>query len=283
MRERGTSFTKVFAVAVALSLGCAKKEEPLPAPAAATPSPGAPETAAAPAHTGAQDGGATDGGMAMGAEGSPATGTGTVTGVVSFEGTPPPMQPLKRGSDAVCGKTQMNDEMVQVQDGKLANVVVRVKTALPKGAVPTEPVVVDQKDCMYRPRVQGAVAGQPIEIRNSDGTLHNVHTYEGSKTLFNQAQPPRAPPIVKVFQDGTGVVKFKCDVHPWMTGYVVVVGHPHFATTDAGGTFTLKDLPAGQHELEAWHEKYGAKTVRVEVKPNEAATVQLAYSAKDES
>jgi plastocyanin len=206
-------------------------------------------------------------------------GKGNISGEVTLTGTPPVMQPLKRGADPVCAKTPMNDESAIVHDGRVENVVVRVKNA-PDAPTPAAPVVLEQKDCMYRPRVQGAIQGQQVIVKNEDGTLHNVHSYEGTKTLFNQAQPQKSAPIEKKL-DGPGVVKLKCDVHPWMTGYVSVTNNPYFAVTGAGGAFEIKDVPAGQYTLEAWHEKFGTKTVTVTVAPGETAKVTVSYSADD--
>jgi plastocyanin len=204
----------------------------------------------------------------------------SITGTVNFSGTPPKMEPLKRKSDPVCAKKDFNDETVSIKDGKLENVLVRITKNAPAGAkVPTDPVTVDQQDCMYRPRVQGAVEGQKIQIKNSDGTLHNVHTYAGTKTLFNQAQPPKAAPIEKPVA-GADVVKLKCDVHPWMTGYVVVSKHPFFATTGADGKFTIKDVPAGTYTVEAWHEKLGTQTAEVKVEEGKPADATFTFSEK---
>src|SRR5690606_26245924 len=117
--------------------------------------------------------------------------------------------------DPACTEAQV-DETVKVTDGKLANVMIQLKGALPEVPVPTEPAVMDQTGCAYRPRVLGAMAGQTLQVRNSDGTLHNVHSYAGARTLFNRAQPPGARAMDTTFPAGTQVVRLKCDVHPWM-------------------------------------------------------------------
>ena len=125
---------------------------------------------------------------------------------------------------------------------------------------------------MYRPRVQAAVAGQSLSIRNSDQTLHNVHGYKGPSTLFNQAEIPGMPAITKKLSETDQVLKFKCDVHPWMTGYVVVSSNPFFAVTGDDGSFRITGLPPGSYTLEAWHERFGAKTAKITVaddKPTE--------------
>ena len=206
---------------------------------------------------------------------------GTIEGTVSFSGTPPKPQKLNRKSDPVCAKKDFNDESILLsKSGKeLQNVLVRVKST-PAGKAPTEDVLVGQKDCMYRPRVQGAVEGQKIKVQNDDPTLHNVHTYEGTKTLFNQAQPPGSAAIEKPLPKTEDVVKLKCDVHPWMAAFVVVNKNPYFAVTKEDGTFQIKDVPAGTYTVEAWHEKLGTKTQQVTVTEGKAAQAKFDFSDK---
>lgn len=207
---------------------------------------------------------------------------GSISGTVALQGTAPKMEQLKRTSDPFCGKKQMTDETVLTsKDGKsLQNVVVRITKNAPAGKAPAQAVVVDQHDCMYRPRVQGAVEGQKVQIKNSDGTLHNVHSYSGTKTLFNQAQPPGAAPLEKSAAAGTDVLKLKCDVHPWMTGYVVFSKSPYFAVTGEDGKFEIKDVPAGSYTVEAWHEKLGTKTAEVKVEDGKDVDPKFAFAAK---
>jgi plastocyanin len=176
----------------------------------------------------------------------------------------------------------MTDETVLLtKDGSaLQNVVVRIKNAPAGGKAITSDVVVDQHDCMYRPRVTAAMEGQKLLIKNSDGTMHNVHSYAGTKTLFNQAQPPKAPDMSKTVPANTDTVKLKCDVHPWMTGYIVMHKHPFFATTAEDGKFEIKDVPAGKYTVEAWHEKLGTQTTEVTVEDGKAVEAKLAFGDK---
>jgi plastocyanin len=219
-----------------------------------------------------------------GAEAAPpaeAGATGEITGTVAFNGAPPEMQPLKTGADPICAKSQLTEETVLVKDGMLANVVVRISKNAPAGPLPTEQVVLDQNGCQYRPHVVALAKGQPLAIKNSDGTMHNVHTYEGTKTWFNQAQPPKTPDLIKQ-RDAAGVVRFKCDVHPWMSAYAVFADNAFFTVTGADGKFTLPKVPAGTYTLEAWHEKLGVKTQEVSVAAGPpAAQVTFTYAADD--
>ena len=208
---------------------------------------------------------------------APAGPKGSVFGVVLLTGTAPKPEALQRSSDPVCAKTEAVDETILSKGGKLQNVVVRVVEAVP-GALPPDPVVVDQQGCMYRPRVQAAMRGQRLQIRNSDGTLHNIHSYEGMKTGFNLAQPPGAQGVERPLGAQVPVVKLKCDVHPWMTGYIVLSDHPYFATTAEDGSFKIEGLPPGKYTLEAWHEKLGTQKTAVTVAPDAVTKTELKFA-----
>lgn len=254
--------------------GCQKEEAP-PPPVAAAPAQREGTSAQRPIETTPEP--SADAGAA-----AAAVGAGTIQGVVKLLGTPPEMPVLKRASDPACRKGGAErDESVLVNDGLLRNVVVRV-TAVPDAAkrpAPTEPVVVDQVGCTYTPRVQAAVLGQPIQVLNSDRTLHNVHAYEGKSTLFNRAQPAGAPPIKAEAKNG--IIKLKCDVHPWMTAYIVTTPHGFFDLTGEDGAFEISGLPPGDYTLEAWHERYGTKSIPISVKADGPAKAEFTFAATE--
>ncbi len=132
---------------------------------------------------------------------------------------------------------------------------------------------------MYRSRVLGVVDGQPLDIRNGDPVLHNVHSYEGARTLFNVAQVPGMPNIEKTFTQNGVMLKLKCDVHQWMTGFVWVQNNSFFAVTDKDGKFEIKDVPVGTWDVEAWHERFGVKPGKVTVEKGKPAELKLELSA----
>jgi plastocyanin len=209
---------------------------------------------------------------------APAAAAG-LKAVVKFTGTAPVMGKLKREADPYCAKTPMMDEEVTVNpNGTLKNVVVRVVSGAPAATTPpAEPVMVEQSNCMYRPRVVAGVVGQKLVIRNADPILHNVHSYVGPTTGFNQAQMKGSKDIEKTLT--AGVMKFKCDVHPWMTGYAVGNDNAYICVTDATGSCTIANLPAGTYTLEAWQEKYGTKTASVTVAAGPTA-VDFTYAGQ---
>ncbi|MBJ80087.1 MAG: hypothetical protein CMH60_02095 [Myxococcales bacterium] len=217
----------------------------------------------------------------------PAGEPGNIKVTVNFEGTAPKMEPLSRKQDPFCAKTKMNAENVLVNDNNtLRNVVVKLtKGVRGKFDTPAEPAVLDQQACMYRPRVLTMMAGQTLQIKNSDTTLHNVHTYQGEakKTVFNTAMPPNAKALEKTFSDGNEIITFRCDVHPWMAGFVYVGDHPFHGVTSTDGTVTLSNVPAKKYTLETWHEKYGFQKTEVVVEAGKTAEVTIGYKADQAS
>jgi len=244
----------------AAGTACTKKEESAPS----APAPSAPG-AATPA-----------------APGAPAPAANAIKGTVKLNGAAPEMKMLKREADPYCGRVQMKDEEAIVSpSGGIKNVLVRLtKGVTGSYPAPSTPAGIDQTDCMFRPRVQGIMAGQPISVRNGDQTLHNVHTYKGASTIFNQAEIPGLPPMIKKFDGPSSIVKFKCDVHPWMTGYVAVTDHPFFAVTGDDGSFTIPNVPAGTYTIEAWHERFGTTTADVTVAKDRPGAVDMTLVAR---
>ena len=207
-------------------------------------------------------------------------GNATISGEVQLVGIPPAMQPLKVGADPICASDSSRDEQVIANGGKLGNVFVRIADAPPEPP-PGAPVVVDQIHCIFRPRVQGAVRGQVIEIRNGDRTLHNTHGYAGGSTLFNYAQPASSQPLERHLPNSAGVVKLKCDVHPWMTAFVLVTDNAYYAVTGTDGRFSIPGVAPGTYRVEAWHERFGVKSQKVGVGADGTVRVDFSYSPED--
>ncbi|HEU0036077.1 MAG TPA: hypothetical protein VFQ53_35940 [Kofleriaceae bacterium] len=201
--------------------------------------------------------------------------SGGVKGMVTFEGEPPERKKLQRDVDPYCAKTEKLSEDVVVTAGKLKDVLVRVKNgSAGKHAAPAAPVVIDQHECMYAPRVVGMIAGQKLQIRNSDGTFHNVHGSLSGKLLWNKPQAAKDPDLALDTTAKPGdVVDVVCDIHPWMHAYAVVQDHPFFAVTGENGQFEIKGLAPGTYTLEAWHPTLGTKTLTVKIGSGAKAVV----------
>jgi plastocyanin len=175
------------------------------------------------------------------------------------------------------------NDVIYDKKGNLQDVLVRIAPGSIKGKFPTPAdVTVEQKDCMYLPRTFGIQSGGTVVVKNDDKTTHNVHTYKGQESQFNQGQPPgsgdiKLPEKGKTYDDG--VISFKCDIHKWMTAFGVVTDHPYFAVSGVDGTFKLDKLPAGKYKLEAWHSSFGSKTQDVEVVEGKPLNVNLSFNA----
>ena len=233
-------------------------------------------TSAAPATTGAGGGGQ---------KVDPAT-AGDVKGTVMLDGVAPKNEAIRMNADPVCMREakgpQAQETYIVGSDGKtLGNVFVYVKDGLGNYVfdVPTETAKIDQKDCRYHPHVFGMRVGQPLEILNSDPTLHNIHALPKNNQEFNNGQPIQGMKMNHSFTAKEVMVPFKCDVHGWMNAYVGVLDHPYFAVTSENGTFELKSLPPGTYTIEAWHEKLGTTTQSVTIAAKDSKEVNFTFKA----
>lgn len=209
-----------------------------------------------------------------------------ITGKVTLKGTPPAER--KVAFDALCGKLHTKDAFtrhyVVGADGGLANVFVYLKE-VPAGKTYTPPEkmpVLDQVNCFYEPYVMGVMVNQKFQIKNSDPLMHNVHAtpkVPGNKE-FNVGQPVQGMVTERTFSSPEVLVRFKCDVHPWMFAYVGVLPHPYFAVTDKDGKFKLpSDLPAGKYTLVAYHLKAGEATQEITVADGDKKEVNFTLNA----
>lgn len=215
------------------------------------------------------------------AQTAPAAGSGAINGIVSYSNGDPDTD-IAMAADPFCLTAHPDGtetETVVQAEGKLANVFVYVKDGLSGNyPAPSEAKVLDQKGCIYTPHVSGVQVGQPLVIRNSDPTLHNVHALPEKNEEFNQGQPFENMELEKEFTVAEVMVRFKCDVHPWMGAYMGVVDHPFFTVSEADGSFEIDGLPAGEYVIEAWHETLGTKTESVTVAADGAAGVAFDFS-----
>jgi plastocyanin len=182
---------------------------------------------------------------------------------------------------AVCGKEGHVDESLVVGANKgIQNVVVSIKGVKAGKALEAlgASFVLDQKVCVYRPHVLVVPINKPVKILNSDGILHNIHTYGKKNPPKNIAQPKFKKELTETFAQPEAI-PVKCDVHGWMSAWIVAVDHPYYAVTDANGKFTIAEVPAGTYTVEFWQEKLGTQTKQVTVAASGAATADFAYPA----
>jgi plastocyanin len=212
----------------------------------------------------------------------PAT-TGTAQVDVRFEGTVPPMGQLTMSSVAECasqhqGPVPAGD--VLVTDGKVQNAFVYIKQGLGDRvfAVPTDPVVIDQQGCLYVPRVAGAQVFQPIEFRNSDAMLHNVHGMPKNSRSWNVTLPRQGVQRTITVDRPEVMITVRCDLHPWMQGWLGVLDHPYFGVSGPDGRVTLRNVPAGDYVMGVWHERFGTREAKVSVTPQGTASASVVFA-----
>ena len=216
-------------------------------------------------------------------EAIPVTDGGTLAGTVTLEGAAPPPAKIDVTKDPeVCGKEpKIAPNLLVGQGNGIANVVVVVQAQKGKKLEPATPnPVFDQKTCEFHPHVLAFPAGSTVEVKNSDGILHNIHTTSTVNPSSNQAQPKFKPVITIKVEKPEWPIAVKCDVHGWMSGYWISEEHPYYAVTDANGTFKIADIPPGDYQVEVWQEKLGKKTFPASIKAKEETKVAWSLPAK---
>ncbi len=213
--------------------------------------------------------------------------TGSVTGAVKFEGTPPKARTINMASVPSCNSQRTSpattEDVVLGDQGTLQNVVVYLKGdfsqySFPKAATP---VNVDQKGCLYTPHVAALMTGETLQITNSDLATHNVNAMAKSNRPWNESEPPGAATINQQFTREEVAIRVKCNIHAWMKLYVAVLRHPYFQVTGKDGSFALKNVPPGKYTLIAWHEVYGTREQEITINPKQEQSVTLTFTGRD--
>lgn len=204
---------------------------------------------------------------------------GTISGKVFFRGsrTPPMISVTK--DQGVCGKRKRNPSWMVNERGEVQYAVVQLANIRKGKAIEEVTPVLDQEGCEYKPHILAVPVGTTVEIRNSDGILHNIHTFSKKNKPFNRAQPKYLKKITQTFKEPE-LISVKCDVHGWMSAWLLVVDHPYYDVTSTDGTFKLADVPPGTYTLEVWHEELGKETKEIKVGPNEKVEVVFEYLNK---
>lgn len=209
---------------------------------------------------------------------------GTVSGKVTYTGTPAKSKPIDMSKEPSCAKQHnppiTTEAVVTGPNNALDNVVVYVSAgANDEGQVPSQAVTFEQKGCQYIPHVLAMHTNQELKILNDDQTSHNIHPLAKVNREWNKSQPPGSPPIVDKY-DKPEFISVKCNVHPWMHGEFAVLSTNHYDISKDGGEFKLPNLPPGKYTITAWHESYGTQTADVTITGNETKDVNFTFKAK---
>ena len=200
----------------------------------------------------------------------------TIRGTVKVEGKLPKLPPLQVTKYKEICKDVPNESLIVGPRQGLRYAVITLEGITKGKAVERETAhELDNVKCRFSPHVQAASVGQFVVLKNSDPIMHTAHAvFANEQPQFNVGLYPgrvsRKPLIA------AGLVKIRCEVHPWMAAYIVVTEHPYHAISDIYGEYELSDVPPGVYQLKVWHESLGTQERRIEVKP--AATQQLDFT-----
>lgn len=212
---------------------------------------------------------------------------GVITGTVYFSGAPPKARRIDMSADPICWDVNPRplSQDLLVRRGRLKNAFVYIRSGYPLDALtfetPAKAPVIDQRGCVFVPRVLGVQVNQTIEVRNSDPTIHNVHEVPKKNPDRNQSQRPGAGPIMIRFAQPEIMVPIKCNQHPWMRTYVGVLPHPFFSVTDRNGAFKIEGLPPGTYTIVVWHERLGEQAREVTLYSNRKEQMEFRFNSKD--
>ena len=191
---------------------------------------------------------------------------GSLKGRFVVDGKPPKPTPLAVTKDQFCiDKKPVNEAIVVGEGGALANVVIFIR--LPRRgkieahpdyqAQLSEPVVLDNNGCSFRPHIALVRVGQPFIIKNSDPVGHNTKASLVANGQFNVTIAAGQETKTPLNRAENLPLPVNCNIHPWMQGHVLVQDHPYMAATGEDGSFEIKNIPAGKHEFQFWHEAAG--------------------------
>jgi plastocyanin len=201
---------------------------------------------------------------------------GSIVGRVKFTGTVASPQKIEISKDQeMCGKTEKIDEAILIGEERgLRNVVVSIPDIQKGKGFADSPSILDQRDCRYTPHLVLVPAGTPLTILNNDGVLHSVHTHSVKNPAFNRAQSKFKKEMQETFLHPE-IIKLTCDVHSWMSGWIIVQEHPYFAVSGENGSFELLDVPPGKYIISFWHETLGVKKTALTVKVGKQVVIQV--------
>ncbi len=205
-------------------------------------------------------------------------GAGSIRGSITYQGTAPAPKEVKATKDKqVCGKhTHTSETLVVDGNGGIRYAVVSIDPVQGGKSFDTATPQLDQRGCWFYPHVQIVPAGADLEILNSDGILHNIHTYPEKNKPINMAQP-KFRKVLKTSFAEPDIVRINCDVHNWMTAWIVVAKHPYYVVTSEDGSYELDGVPPGTYTLSAWHETLGTQTQSVTVEKDGTAEANLTF------
>ena len=210
---------------------------------------------------------------------------GNITGTVMYDGDAPARPALTATKDQHCVdavKGAKSDALVVSKGKGIKNVVIYARVRGAEVTLPEKNPVMDQKGCAYYPHVLAVPTGSTVDLTSKDPVAHNVHSH-AQKNEAKNIHIPKPGIVVPYEITKAEQIKFTCDIHDWMTGYIVAVdsnfitvtgdkdadgkwlGSDAYEKSEDTGTYTLENLPAGRVRVVVWHEELGSANKTVEV------------------
>ena len=207
---------------------------------------------------------------------------GIVVGTVTFVGEPPPPGEPTRNTvnPEVCGEAIRPRSLVVVGlDNGLQHAVVRIVGARGSVSAPADAPTLGQKGCRFSPHVVVIGTGQRLDVLNDDGILHNIHTHSEVNQEMNVGHPGFLQKIsLRAFQKPE-IFRVGCDIHLWMSAWIVVTDSSFVAVTDENGAFSITGVPPGTYQMTVWHEQLGEQTQEIVVTAGQETTSSFELTA----
>lgn len=209
---------------------------------------------------------------------------GNLSGQFVLKGDVPAADEADNNKEPICSKKVPTDELViNKENSGIANLFVFIPATKKPAVHPSlaaskeKNVVLDQKDCRFFPHAQIMRTDQVLMVKSMDNCNHNTRPNPIKNNPENFTVPANErnglPWKVKVAETLPTMVK--CDIHPWMSAYLLVIDHPYAVVTDKDGKFKIENLPAGELEFRYWHERVGYVEKSVKIKIEDGKTNDL--------
>ena len=208
--------------------------------------------------------------------------TGSIAGEVRLSGSAAVDQRVVTTDERYCGSEVPSEAIVAGSDGGLLNSVVYLEGLQHNGGSANTVLRLDNEGCAFVPHVQAGMAGSRLEVTNADPIMHNTHLFlqygSRSRSLLNMALPTAGVRLdASRGARWPGVIEVRCDVHQWMSAYILLFEHPYYAVTDSLGRFRIEGVPVGTYTVKVWHETLGELEDEVKVEPDKTASIAFLF------
>jgi plastocyanin len=177
------------------------------------------------------------------------------------------------GAPAFAGGGAVKGTITSDDGTPVANAVVLIDGPAAPASAGAPHVAIEQRGQQFVPHVVAVAVGTTVDFPNHDPMLHNVFSASLAKKfdlgMYDQGEAK------SVTFDAPGVVRIGCNVHPKMEAFVVVHTSPYAAVTDAHGTYTIGDVPAGSWQVRVWDERLAEAQVPVVVRDGQVQPLDV--------